>query len=78
MMNQVEDAASVLEQFQQDGECSLLLFPRTLNTELAIQSQIYPAKYTISTKKFRLRTGSSRIVEIPLQVVIVVSRNGLG
>ena len=34
MMNQVEDAASVLEQFQQDGECSLVLFSRTLEGPL--------------------------------------------
>ena len=45
-MNQVEDAASVLEQFQQDGECSLVLSPRTLDWVPGILNIRYSLKFT--------------------------------
>ena len=45
-MNQVEDAASVLEQFQQDGECSLVLSPRTLDWGPGILNFGYSLKFT--------------------------------
>ena len=45
-MNQVEDAASVLEQFQQDGECSLVLSPRNLEWGSGILNFRYSLKLT--------------------------------
>ena len=45
-MNQVEDAASVLEQFQQDGECSLVLSPQTLKRDSRILNFRYSLKFT--------------------------------
>lgn len=56
----------------------LELWNEVWNTELLIQSQTCPEKYIISMKKFRQRIELSRTVETSLQVVIAVSRNGLG
>ena len=58
MMNQVEDAASVLEQFQQDGECSLVLSPRTLEWGSGILNFQYSLKFTRrNTPSLRRNSG---------------------